>query len=158
MNISLCVNGKQHTVEIQNDETLLVVLRRLGYKSVKYGCGEGFCGACTVIMDQRPINSCLVLAATANGKDIETVDNMADINQLNILQQSFIDAGSVQCGFCTPGMLLVAKTLLAENPDPSVDDIKEALDGNLCRCTGYVQIIEGVQLAAKRMRESEAGI
>jgi aerobic-type carbon monoxide dehydrogenase small subunit (CoxS/CutS family) len=153
MKIQLTVNGEKKSVEVKPSETLLELLRRLGYKSVKFGCGEGFCGSCTVILDGRPVNSCLVLAATVDGKEVVTVEDMGDSRNLHPLQVAFMDAGAVQCGFCTPGMLLSAKVLLERKANPSTAEIKEALEGNLCRCTGYIQIIEAVKLAAKRMRE-----
>ena len=152
MEIVLTINEKESRVEVVGAETLLDLLRRLGYKSVKFGCGEGACGACTVLMDGRPVNSCLILAVTADGRDIITVDDLGTIQKPHILQTSFVETGAVQCGFCTPGMILAAKALLDRNASPSEDEIKEALDGNLCRCTGYVQIIEAVQLAARRIR------
>lgn len=155
MNISLTVNGNIHDVELEGNETLLEVLRALGYKSVKFGCGEGVCGACTVIIDGKAVNSCLIPAVTANGLSIITVEDLGDVQKLSTLQQAFIDAGAVQCGFCTPGMILSAKALLDRNPHPSENDIKDALDGNLCRCTGYVQIIEAVQLAAQRLHKQQ---
>ena len=152
MEIVLTINEKESRVEVLGAETLLDLLRRLGYKSVKFGCGEGACGVCTVLMDGRPVNSCLILAVTADGRDIITVDDLGTIQKPHILQTSFVETGAVQCGFCTPGMILAAKALLDRNASPSEDEIKEALDGNLCRCTGYVQIIEAVQLAARRIR------
>ena len=152
MEIVLTINKKESRVEVVGAETLLDLLRRLGYKSVKFGCGEGACGVCTVLMDGRPVNSCLILAVTADGRDIITVDDLGTIQKPHILQTSFVETGAVQCGFCTPGMILAAKALLDRNASPSEDEIKEALDGNLCRCTGYVQIIEAVQLAARRIR------
>jgi aerobic-type carbon monoxide dehydrogenase small subunit (CoxS/CutS family) len=157
MKIQLTVNGETKSIEIKPSETLLELLRRLGYKSVKFGCGEGFCGSCTVIMNGRPVNSCLVLAATVDGKEVVTVEDMGDSRNLHPLQVAFMDAGAVQCGFCTPGMLLSAKVLLERKANPSTAEIKEALEGNLCRCTGYIQIIEAVKLAARRMREKGRG-
>lgn len=152
MKIRLTVNGDVKSIEVEPFETLLELLRRIGYKSVKFGCGEGFCGACTVILDGRPVNSCLVLAATVDGKNVATVEDMGDSRNLHPLQAAFMDAGAIQCGFCTPGMLLSARALLERKANPSSAEIKEALEGNLCRCTGYVQIVEAVQLAARRMR------
>jgi carbon-monoxide dehydrogenase small subunit len=153
MKIQLTVNGEKKSIEVKPSETLLELLRRLGYKSVKFGCGEGFCGACTVILNGRPVNSCLVLAATVDGKEVVTVEDLGDSRNLHPLQVAFMDAGAVQCGFCTPGMLLSAKSLLERKSNPSTAEIKEALEGNLCRCTGYIQIIEAVKLAAKRIRQ-----
>jgi aerobic-type carbon monoxide dehydrogenase small subunit (CoxS/CutS family) len=153
MEITLSINSKRHTVEISPSETLLDLVRRLGYTSVKFGCGEGACGACTVILDGRPVNSCLVLAATAGGREVVTLEALGDTRRPHALQEAFIEAGAIQCGFCTPGMILSAQALLDKNPDPSEDEIREAIDGNLCRCTGYVQIIEAVRLAAKRLKK-----
>jgi len=153
MKIQLTVNGEKKSIEVKPSETLLELLRRMGYKSVKFGCGEGFCGACTVILNSRPVNSCLVLAATVDGKEVVTVEDLGDSRNLHPLQVAFMDAGAIQCGFCTPGMLLSAKTLLERKSNPSTAEIKEALEGNLCRCTGYIQIIEAVKLAAKRIRQ-----
>jgi len=155
MKLQLTVNGEKKSIEVKPSETLLELLRRLGYKSVKFGCGEGFCGACTVILNGRPVNSCLVLAATVDGKEVVTVEDLGDSRNLHPLQVAFMDAGAIQCGFCTPGMLLSAKTLLERKANPSTAEIKEALEGNLCRCTGYIQIIEAVKLAAKRMKEKK---
>ncbi|MDP8215569.1 MAG: (2Fe-2S)-binding protein [Candidatus Euphemobacter frigidus] len=152
MEIILTVNKQSRKVEVRPAETLLDLLRRLGYKSVKYGCGEGACGACTVIMDGRPVNSCLILAVTVDGREVTTVEDLGTIQKPHLLQSAFVESGAVQCGFCTPGMIMAAKALLDRNPSPSEDEIKEALDGNLCRCTGYVQIIEAVRLAARRMK------
>ncbi len=152
MEIVLTINGKERRVEVVGAETLLDLLRRLGYKSVKFGCGEGACGVCTVLMDGRPVNSCLILAVTAGGREIVTVDDLGTRDNPHLLQTAFVESGAVQCGFCTPGMILASKALLDRNASPTVDEIKQALDGNLCRCTGYVQIIEAVQLAARRIR------
>ncbi len=153
MEIILTVNGTEHRAEVSPSETLLDLVRRLGYKSVKFGCGEGACGACTVIMDGRPVNSCLVLAVTAGGREVKTLESLGETRSPHLLQEAFIKAGAVQCGFCTPGMILSAKALLDKNPNPTESEIKEAIDGNLCRCTGYVQIIEAVQRAAKKLKE-----
>ncbi len=152
MEIVLTVNGGEKRVEARPAETLLDLLRRMGYCSVKFGCGEGACGSCTVIMDGRPVNSCLVLAVTADRREILTVDGLGTRRQPHPIQTAFVEAGAVQCGYCTPGMVLSAWALLERDPDPSEEAIREALDGNLCRCTGYVQIIEGVKLAAGRMK------
>jgi len=153
MEITLSINSKPQTVEISPSETLLDLVRRLGYTSVKFGCGEGACGACTVILDGRPVNACLVLAATAGGREVVTLEALGDTRRPHPLQEAFIDAGAIQCGFCTPGMILSAQALLDRNPDPSEEEIRESIDGNLCRCTGYVQIVEAVRLAAKRLRK-----
>jgi carbon-monoxide dehydrogenase small subunit len=153
MEIVLTINETKHKVEVSSSETLLDLVRRLGYKSVKFGCGEGACGACTVLLDGRPVNSCLVLALAADGREVVTLEHLGDSRRPHVIQEAFIEAGAIQCGFCTPGMILAAKALLDKNPKPSEGEIKEAIDGNLCRCTGYVQIIEAVQLAAKRLKK-----
>ncbi len=145
MKITLNVNGKPHQVHIHPNETLLDVLReRLDMTGAKESCGEGVCGSCTVQMDGKPVRSCLTLAMEAQGAEIKTVEGLADEDQLSKLQQSFIDHGAVQCGFCTPGMLMSADALLAENPEPDDKTIRKALAGNICRCTGYAKIVEAV--------------
>ena len=147
------VNGLTYELAIEPQDTLLDVLRnQLGLMGTKYACGGGDCGACTVLVDNRPVSSCLTLAVTVKGKSILTIEGLSDGNNLHPLQQAFVDAGAVQCGFCTPGIVLTAKSLLDENPDPSAEDIKAALAGNLCRCTGYVKIVDAVQQAATLMK------
>ena len=144
--ITLNVNGELHTVPVKSHHTLLTVLReQLGITSPKRGCENGECGACTVLYDGKPVNSCMVLAVEAEGHVIETVESLAKNGELHPLQKSFIEHNAVQCGFCTPGMLMSAKGLLAENPHPTEDEIKHALAGNLCRCTGYVRIIDAIK-------------
>jgi len=144
--LHLRINGEGREVAAHPAERLVDVLRnQAGFTSVKEGCGTGQCGACTVLLDDRPVVSCLVFAGDAVGHEITTVEGLAENGQLHPLQQAFINHGAVQCGFCTPGMLLAAKALLDENPRPSVEDIKHALTGNLCRCTGYEKIIAAIQ-------------
>lgn len=155
MEIVLTINGTEKRVDARPAETLLDLLRRLGYTSVKFGCGEGACGSCTVIMDGRPVNSCLVLAVTADGREILTVDGLGTRQHPHPLQTAFVEAGAVQCGYCTPGMILSSWALLQKTPDPSEGEIRLALDGNYCRCTGYVQIVEAVKLAAGRMKKKK---
>jgi len=151
--IQLTVNGKKYNLEVENDTTLLKLLRNeLGMTGTKEGCGAGECGACTVIMDGKAVDSCITLAVQANGKDITTIEGLADGKQLHPIQNAFINAGAIQCGFCTPGMVLSTKALLDHNPSPSEEEIREALAGNLCRCTGYVKIVEAVKIAAEKMR------
>ena len=151
--IMLRVNGESYEVAVEPRTLLLDVLReRLGLTGAKRACDFGNCGSCTVLMDGKPVLSCLILAVDAQGKEILTVEGMAKDGQLHPLQQAFIDHGAIQCGFCTPGMLLSAKALLDENPRPTEAEIKEALSGNLCRCTGYVKIIEAVEAAAQKMK------
>jgi carbon-monoxide dehydrogenase small subunit len=154
--ITLHVNGDVYRLEIPVNRTLLSALRDdVGLQGTKEGCGSGDCGACTVLLDGKPVNSCLVLAVTADGRHVTTVEGLAKDEKLHPLQEAFIQEGAVQCGFCTPGMLLTAKGLLDENPMPSEGEIRRALAGNLCRCTGYVRIVKAVQKAAATMAQSQ---
>lgn len=154
--ITLTVNGLQHQLKVESGERLLDVLReRLGLIGTKEGCGSGDCGACTVIMDDRPVTACMVLAVAADGAHIRTIEGMEKDGQLHPLQQVFIDQGAVQCGFCTPGMIMAADALLTQNPAPGTEEIKQALAGNMCRCTGYTRIIAAVETAAQRMRNDD---
>ncbi|MBC7342476.1 MAG: (2Fe-2S)-binding protein [Clostridia bacterium] len=154
--ITLTVNGDSYALSVPVNRTLLQVIREdLGLTGTKEGCGEGDCGACTVLLDGKPVNSCLVLAVEADGREITTVEGLAKDGKLHPLQQAFIDEGAVQCGFCTPGMLLAAKGLLDENPSPTEAEIRQGIAGNLCRCTGYVRIIKAIQKAAMVMREEK---
>lgn len=149
--IELRVNGRVHAVEVEPSMTLLEVVREtLELTGTKEGCGAGDCGACTVLMDGKAVNSCLVLAVEAQGSDIVTIEGLGKGQELDPLQEAFIEHGAVQCGFCTPGMIMTARGLLDENPNPSDEEIKLALSGNLCRCTGYVQIVEAVRSAAMK--------
>jgi len=142
----LRVNGEEHSVAVKQGETLLDVLRdKLRLTGTKKGCDRGVCGACTVLVDGEPKNSCLLLAVACEGKEITTIEGISREGKLHPLQRAFINNGAVQCGFCTPGMVLSAYALIKHNPDPAVADIKEALSGNLCRCTGYSRIIEAVK-------------
>ncbi len=145
------INGLPAEVDLQGGELLLDVLRALGYTEVKEGCREGACGSCLVLLDGVLVNSCQVLAASAVDRQITTVKGLGTIHEPHPIQQAFVDTGAVQCGFCTPGMILAAFSLLKKNPHPEQQEIRRALDGNLCRCTGYVKIIEAVKLAAERM-------
>jgi len=148
------VNGKPYEVIIEPRMLLIDVLRdKLGLTGTKYACGTGDCGACTVLVDGKPVLSCLTLAVTAKDKNILTIEGLAEGITLHPIQQAFIDHGATQCGFCTPGMILNAKTLLDENPNPARDEVKSALAGNLCRCTGYVKIVDAVLAAAETMRK-----
>jgi len=148
--ITFNVNGELEQADIPSNMTLLKMLREnLALTGTKNGCAEGECGACTVLMNGEPVNSCLVLAVECDGAEIVTVEGLSHDEQLDAVQQAIIDAGGVQCGFCTPGILISARALLDRNPQPSEDDIQTALVGNLCRCTGYVRIIQGVQEAAR---------
>jgi aerobic carbon-monoxide dehydrogenase small subunit len=143
------VNGEEYQLEVEVNRTLLEVIREdLNLTGTKLGCGGGECGACTVILDGRAVNSCLLLAHDAREKEIWTIEGLAQEGRLHPLQQAFLDYGASQCGFCTPGMIMAAKVLLDENPHPSEQEIKDALAGNLCRCTGYAKIVEAVSSVA----------
>ena len=151
--ISLIVNGETHEVLVAVHKTLLEVLREdLGLTGTKHGCELGECGTCTVLVDGQPVLSCLVLPLELEGREISTVEGMARSGELHPLQQAFAELGAAQCGYCTPGILLTAQALLAETPAPTREAVKEALAGNLCRCTGYTKILDAVELAALRMR------
>ena len=145
------INDSELSVSLRGDEVLLDVLRDLGYTEVKEGCREGACGSCLILLDGVLVNSCQILAASALGRQITTVKGLGTIHRPHPIQEAFVEAGAVQCGFCTPGMVLAAYALLKNNPRPSERQIRHALDGNLCRCTGYVKIVEAVKLAAERM-------
>ena len=148
--VKFIVNGRPYEIILESHVTLLEVLRdQLGLTGTKYCCGTGSCGACTVLVDGKPILSCLTLAATVKDKNILTIEGLAEGDTLHPIQRAFIDYGAMQCGFCSPGMILSAKALLDENPNPTGEEIKEALAGNLCRCTGYVKIIDAVLAAAE---------
>jgi carbon-monoxide dehydrogenase small subunit len=150
--IDLNVNGEDFPIEVEPEKTLLEVLRdTLHFTGTKEGCGLGDCGTCIVLMDGQPVNSCLMLAVDARGRSITTIEGLDAGGELHPLQQSFLEKGAVQCGFCTPGMILSAKALLDENPKPSALEIKEALSGVLCRCGSYKKIIEAVQAAGEKM-------
>jgi carbon-monoxide dehydrogenase small subunit len=152
--VTLTVNGQEYTLAVPGNERLLDTLRqRLRLTGAKEGCGVGECGACSVILDGQLVNACLVLTAQCNGVQVETVEGLATATGISSLQQAFIDYNAVQCGFCTPGMLMAATALLRENPQPSDEEIKEGLSGVLCRCTGYKQIIDAVRAAASKGEE-----
>jgi len=155
--VSTTINGDDVEYLCQADETLLDVLRnRLGLMGAKEGCGTGDCGACSTIMDGRVVCSCLVLGAEAEGRTIETIEGMAEGGKLHPLQSKFIEHAALQCGICTPGFLMAAKALLDVNPDPTEEEIRFWLAGNLCRCTGYDKIVRAVQAAAAEMRGEQA--
>ena len=155
--VGLTVNGTPYEVYVSPQRTLSEVLRdELNLTGVKQGCGEGECGACTVLIDGLPVSSCLVLAVEAAGKEVTTVEGVADARQLHPLQQSFVEHGAIQCGFCTPGMILSAKALLDENPHPTEHEIRTAISGNICRCTGYQKIVDAVSRCGGQT-ESEKG-
>jgi carbon-monoxide dehydrogenase small subunit len=149
MKIALRVNGEQHEADAWAGESLLYVLReRLGYPGSKNACEQGECGSCSVLLDGKLVCACLVLAAQADGHDVVTVEGLGEDGRLHRVQEAFVAAGAVQCGFCTPGLVVAAADLLGRTPDPSEDEIREALSGNLCRCTGYAKIFDAVRLAA----------
>ncbi len=154
--ISLSINGKAHTAAMEPRLSLLDFLRdEVGLTGTHVGCEHGVCGACSILFDGAPIRACLMLAVQADGHAITTVEGLCNEDgSAGTLQDAFQDAHGMQCGYCTPGMLISAQALLAHNSDPSLAEIKDAIGGNLCRCTGYVQIIEAIQLAARRLREA----
>lgn len=151
--VCLNINGREMQISVEKNWNLLYVLREvLGLTGAKCGCSTGDCGACKVIVDGKAVNSCLFLARNLEGKKIETIESLAIGTKLHPIQQAFIDAGAVQCGYCTPGMVMSAKALLDQIEDPTEEEIrKSGISNNLCRCTGYVKIVEAIQLAAKRM-------
>jgi carbon-monoxide dehydrogenase small subunit len=151
--ISLTINGEYEQVDISSNLTLLQLLRdKLALTGTKNGCNAGECGACTVLLNGEPVNSCMVLAVECEGTEVVTVEGLAKDGVLDPVQQTIIDHGGVQCGFCTPGMLISSRALLDRNPDPTDDEIREALVGNLCRCTGYLRIVDAVKDAAARQQ------
>jgi len=154
MKIKLVINNQEKEFVLKSEtELLLDLLRRYGYVSVKEGCREGQCGACIVLVNGKPINSCIYPAFRANNKTVLTVEGLKKQNDLDIIQKSFLETGAVQCGYCTPGMVLSTKALLDKNLSPTEEEIKLALDGNLCRCTGYVKILDAVKLASKKLKK-----
>lgn len=151
--VSVNVNGVDYSADVQPDRSLLMFLRQdLGLTGTKEGCDDSECGACMVLLDGRPVNSCSYLALQANGRRVETVEGLATDGELHPLQEAFLEEGGVQCGFCTPGMLMSAKALLDSNKNPTDDDMRRALGGNLCRCTGYAGIFRAVRKAAVAMQ------
>ena len=151
--IRLTVNGKNYEVQVKPSATLLDVIREdLGLTGTKEGCGVGECGACTVIIEGQAVNACIMLAIEANGKNITTIEGLADGEKLHPIQEAFVEVGGLQCGFCTPGMILSTKVLLDKNKTPTDQEIRKGLEGNFCRCTGYTKIVESVKVAAQKMR------
>ena len=151
---SLTVNGRARTVQAKPNTTLLSVLRdQLDLTGAKCGCGTGDCGACTVLLDGEPVRSCIVPMKKAAGRSVLTIEGLARGTELHPIQRAFVERGAIQCGFCTPGMILTAKALLDRNPNPTEDEIRAAISGNLCRCTGYVRIVEAIQYAADLLRK-----
>jgi len=156
ISLNISVNGEKHRLKIDPNLRLLDLLRdELRLTGAKEGCGIGECGACTVLLDGAAVNSCLVLAGQCEGKKVLTIEGLKGAETLHPLQRAFVEEGAVQCGFCTPGMILSAKALIDENPRPGEEEIKEAISGNLCRCTGYRQIVEAIKEAALRLADSE---
>jgi len=155
MKIYLELNGKQRYEEVAPGESLLSLLRRLGMKSVKQGCATGDCGACTVLLDGRAVRACTVFAPQVRGRRVTTLEGLGDLDDPHPLQEAFVEAGAVQCGFCTPGMIMVAYELLSRNDNPTPEEVRDAISGNLCRCTGYVKIVDAILLAAKWKREGK---
>jgi len=157
--IELKVNGQLYEVFVEPWQSLADILREeLGFIGVKVSCNAGDCGSCTVIVDGKAVKSCLMLAPQAQGKEILTIEGLAQDNRLHPLQEAFIEHFAFQCGYCTPGMILMAKTLLDENPDATEDDIRIGLSGNLCRCTGYVKIIEAIMAARDKIKQTGSGV
>jgi xanthine dehydrogenase E subunit len=151
--VRFTVNGTSYELDVKPWETLVDVLRNdLGLTGTKEGCGLGECGACTIIMDGKAVNSCLVLAAEADGKQITTIEGLADGDELHPIQEAFVECGGLQCGFCTPGMIMSTKALLDENPNPSEEEIRRGIAGNVCRCTGYSKIIESIKAAVENVQ------
>lgn len=149
--VTMTVNNKKYEVAVEPNQVLVDVLRdQLGLTGTKVGCADGGCGSCTVIMDGKAVSSCLVLAVQANGSNILTIEGMETDQGLHPLQQAFVDKGAIQCGFCTPGLILSSKALLDQNPHPDKSEIRMAISGNLCRCTGYQKIVEAIQDASKK--------
>ncbi len=154
--ITFILNGTRHELQIQPWRTLLEMIREdLGLTGTKEGCGEGECGSCTVMMGDKTVNSCLVPAAEADHMEITTIEGLAEGGTLHPIQEAFVSHSGMQCGFCTPGMIMSAKELLKSNPDPTDEEIREGIGGNFCRCTGYTKIIESISAAAKVMRGGE---
>jgi carbon-monoxide dehydrogenase small subunit len=155
--LNITVNGEKHKLEVEPQHTLLEVIRQeLGLTGAKEGCGMGECGACTVLLNGRPVDSCLVLALQAEGADIVTIEGLAEGDRPDPLQSAFVENGAVQCGFCTPGMILTSKAFLDQTANPGREEIKQALSGNFCRCTGYNKIVDAVQVCSETSAEKEA--
>ena len=154
--LHITVNGDAHHLLVDTNRTLLEVIREdIGLTGTKNGCGAGECGACTVLLDGDPVNSCLVLGHEAAGREVLTIEGLARGGVLHPIQEAFVSQGAIQCGFCTPGMVMATKALLDRNPDPTRDEILSGLRGNLCRCTGYVKIVEAVEVAKCLLAEGE---
>ncbi|MFA5480043.1 MAG: (2Fe-2S)-binding protein [Candidatus Muiribacteriota bacterium] len=152
------INGKKVELALEGDFTLLQALRENGYTEVKNGCEEGQCGACLVLVDEKPANSCQILAMSVKNREIKTVKGIGTIHSPNVIQESMVEAGAVQCGFCTPGFVIAIYALLKKHPQPTDEQIKSYLDGNLCRCTGYTKIADAVHLTVKKIISGEASL
>lgn len=154
-NIVLLVNGKRYEIDVEVHKTLLEILRvNLGLTGTKYGCGLGECGACTVLLDDKAISSCLTLAVSADGKEITTIEGMSSKGKLHPIQEEFVKHGAIQCGYCTPGLVMTAKTLLQEKPNATEEEVREYIKGHLCRCSGYDKIVVAILAAGKRLQEN----
>ncbi|MFP6776963.1 MAG: (2Fe-2S)-binding protein [Alphaproteobacteria bacterium] len=154
LDITLRINGEDRALRVPPSRTLLDVLRgELALTGTKNACNQGVCGACTVLIDGLPMNACLLLAANIVGRDIISVEGLGEGGKLSVMQQAFVDAGAIQCGFCMSGMIITATALVADNPTPTRGEIRNALSGNLCRCSGYVRVVDAVQLAAERLEQ-----
>ncbi len=155
LDITLKVNGEERTLCVPPSRTLLDALRgELALTGTKNACNQGVCGACTVLIDGLPVNACLLLAVNVTGCDITSIEGLGEGGELSVMQRAFVDAGAIQCGFCMSGMIVSATAFLADNPTPSREEIRSALSGNLCRCSGYVRVVDAVQLAAKRLGQA----
>ena len=153
LDITLKVNGEERALRVPPSRTLLDALRGdIGLTGTKNACNQGVCGACTVLIDGVPMNACLTLAVNVTGRDIISIEGLGEGGELSVMQQAFVEAGAIQCGFCMSGMIVSATALLADNPQPSREEIRHALSGNLCRCSGYVRVVDAVQLAAQRLQ------
>ena len=153
--VSLTVNGKSHTAQVRANMTLLELLRdELGYMGTKVGCETGDCGACTVLVDGEPVNTCLFLALEADGGSVTTIEGLEREDRLDAVQEAFVQEGAVQCGYCIPGMILSGRALLNRQPNPTREEVRQAIAGNLCRCTGYVKIVDAIMAAAKAEAQS----
>lgn len=152
--INFTLNGRNLSLDVEDNITLLKLLReKLNLTGTKEGCGQGDCGACTVLVNGRTVNSCIFLAINIDGANVVTIEGLAENGNLDVIQQSFVDNGAVQCGFCIPGMVLSAKALLDVNDNPNDEEIKRAISGNLCRCTGYARIVESIKAASQKIRK-----
>jgi carbon-monoxide dehydrogenase small subunit len=155
IDVTLAINGESVTLAVHPGESLLHLLRRSGHAEVKSGCESGDCGSCLVLLDEKPVNACMVFAAAAAGSAVTTVRGIGTQREPHVIQEALAEAGAVQCGYCTPGMVVAAYGLLKENPSPTEEEVRSALDGSLCRCTGYGAIVDGILLAASRLGGKE---